>query len=92
VRIAVLVTEDHRAEAIKVAGPVRSAVKAAFAHPRLTGALQALQMDPDRLIGRIESRWHDGAASPDQPQTWEKSDGSTTVRWWVERDIPRTPA
>jgi hypothetical protein len=86
VRIAVLLMRRDRPEAaLKVKGPVRAAVRAAFAHPGLTGALQTLQMDADRLVNRIVSRWeHPG--HEDVRQQWEKSDGSTTVRWWIDRD------
>jgi hypothetical protein len=91
VRIAVLVVEDDQAEAINVAGPVRSAVRAAFAHPRLASALQALQMDSERLTGRIVARWQNPKHEHETRQLWEKSDGSTTVRWWVDRDRIRPP-
>jgi hypothetical protein len=86
VRIAVLLVRRNKPEAaVKVSGPVRAAVRAAFAHPRLTAPLQTLQMDADRLINRILSRWeHPG--HEDEAQQWEKSDGSMTVRWWVDRD------
>lgn len=92
VQIAVLLVRRDKAEAaVKVSGPVRTAVRAAFAHPRLTPALQTLQMDADRLINRIVSRWeHPG--HEDEPQEWEKSNGSTTVRWWIDRDDVLSPA
>jgi hypothetical protein len=57
VRIAVLLVENDKTEAVRVTGPVRAAVRAAFAHPKLTAALQTLQMDADRLVNRIVSRW-----------------------------------
>ena len=86
VRIAVLLVRRDKAEAaVKVTGPVRTAVRAAFAHPRLTAPLQTLQMDADRLINRIVSRWeHPG--QEDEAQQWEKSNGAMTVRWWIDRD------
>jgi hypothetical protein len=86
VRIAVLLFRRDKAEAaVKVTGSVRSAVGAAFAHPRLIGALETLQMDADRLIDRIVSRWeHPG--HEDATQQWEKSKGAVTVRWWIDRD------
>lgn len=92
VRIAVLLVRRNKPEAaVKVSGPVRAAVRAAFAHPRLTAPLQTLQMDADRLINRIVSRWeHPG--HEDEAQQWEKSDGSMTVRWWVDRDDPLSRA
>jgi hypothetical protein len=90
VRIAVLLVRRDKAEdPVKVSGPVRTAVRAAFAHPRLTAALQTLQMDADRLVNRIVSRWE----HHDEPhQQWEKSDGSMTVRWWIDRDDGRAVA
>jgi hypothetical protein len=92
VRVAVLLMRRDKPEAaIKVAGPVRTAVRAAFAHPKLTGALQTLQMDADRLINRIVARWeHPGHEH--ETQHWEKSDGSMTVRWWIDRDDGLPPA
>ena len=92
VRIAVLLVRRDKAEAaVKVTGPVRAAVRAAFAHPRLTAPLQTLQMDADRLINRIVSRWeHPG--HEDEAQQWEKSNGVMTVRWWVDRDDALSPA
>jgi hypothetical protein len=86
VRIAVLLVRRDEAEAaVNMTGTVRTAVRAAFAHPRLTTALQTLQMDADRLIDRIVSRWeHPG--HEDETQQWEKSNGSMTVRWWIDRD------
>lgn len=92
VRIAVLLFRRDKAEAaVKVTGPVRTAVRAAFAHPRLTGALQTLQMDADRLSNRILSRWeHPG--HEDATQHWEKSNGVLTVRWWIDRDDVRPPS
>jgi hypothetical protein len=92
VRIAVLLVRRDKPEAaVKVTGPVRSAVRAVFAHPRLTGALQTLQMDADRLINRIVSRW-EYPGHEDEAQQWEKSNGSMTVRWWVDRDDALSPA
>jgi hypothetical protein len=88
VRIAVLLVRRDKAEAeatVKVTGPVQTAVRAVFAHPRLTAALQALQMDADRLVNRIVSRW-ERPGHEDKGQQWEKSDGSMTVRWWIDRD------
>jgi len=76
--------------AVKVTGPVHSAVQAAFAHPRLATALQTLQMDADRLVNRIVSRW-ERPGHEDKSQQWEKSDGSVTVRWWIDRDDARSP-
>jgi hypothetical protein len=89
VRIAVLLMRRDKPEAaVKVTGPVRPAVRAVFTHPKLTAPLQTLQMDADRLINRIVSRWeHPG--HEDQAQQWEKSNGSMTVRWWVDRDDGR---
>jgi hypothetical protein len=89
VRIAVLLVRRDKAEAaVKVSGPVRTAVRAAFAHPRLTAALQTLQMDADRLVNRIVARWeHSGHEN--EAQQWEKSNGSMTVRWWIDRDDGR---
>jgi hypothetical protein len=86
VRIAVLLVRHDKAEAaVNMTGPVRTTVRAAFAHPRLAAALQTLQMDADRLINRIVSRWeHPG--HEDEAQQWEKSNGSMTVRWWIARD------
>jgi hypothetical protein len=86
VRIAVLLVRRDKAEAaVNMTGTVRTAVRAAFDHPRLTAALQTLQMDADRLIDRIVARWeHSG--HEDEVQQWEKSNGSTTVRWWIDRD------
>ena len=81
VHIAVLVFQDDKAEAINVEGPVRNAVRSAFAHPALAAPLRALGMDADRMIGRIVARWE----SSEEQQLWTKSDGSTTVRWWVDR-------
>jgi hypothetical protein len=91
VRISVLVIEDDRAEAVNIAGPVASAVRSAFADPRLSGPLQTLRMDADRLIGRIRERWDAPFAEDEAPQFWEKSDGSTIVRWCVERKRARLP-
>jgi hypothetical protein len=90
VRIAVLLMRRNKPEAaVKVTGPVRHAVRAVFTHPKLTAALQALQMDADRLVTRIVSRWeHPG--HEDQAQQWEKSNDSMTVRWWVDRDDGRS--
>ena len=88
VRIAVLLVRGDKAgaeAAVNVSGPVRSAVRAAFAHPRLTAALQALQMDADRLVSRIVSRWEHPGHVGEASQQWEKSNGSLTVRWWVDR-------
>jgi hypothetical protein len=91
VRIAVLLVRRDKAEAtVKLTGPVRTAVRTAFAHPKLTAALQTLQMDADRLINRIVSRWeHPGYE--DAAQQWEKSNGSMTVRWWIDRDDALSP-
>ena len=94
VRIAVLLVRRDKAEAeaaVKVTGPVHTAVRAVFAHPRLTAALQTLQMDADRLVNRIVSRW-ERPGHEDQGQQWEKSDGSMTVRWWIDRDDELSPA
>jgi DNA primase len=89
VRIVVLLVQNDKTESVKVTGPVRAAVRAAFAHPRLTAALQTLQMDADRLVNRIVSRWE----HHDEPhQQWEKSNGSMTVRWWIDRDDGRAVA
>ena len=85
VRIAVLLVQSDATEAVKVAGPVRTAVRAAFAHPKLTAALQTLQMDADRLVNRIVSRW-ERPGHEDAHQEWQKSNGSMTVRWWIDRD------
>jgi hypothetical protein len=90
VRIAVLLVQSDATEAVKVAGPVRTAVRAAFAHPKLTAALQTLQMDADRLVNRIVSRWERPGHEGDR-QEWQKSNGSTTVRWWVDRDDVLSP-
>jgi len=60
VRIAVLLVQSDTAEAVKVAGPVRTAVRAAF-------------------------------AQNDAHQEWQKSNGSTTVRWWIDRDDVLSP-
>jgi hypothetical protein len=91
VRIAVLLVQRDKADAaVKVTGPVRTAVQTVFAHPRLTAALQTLQMDADRLISRIVSRWeHPGYE--DEAQQWEKSNGSLTVCWWIDRDDALSP-
>jgi hypothetical protein len=91
VRIAVLLVRRDKAEAaVKMTGTVRTAVRGAFAHPRLTAALQTLHMDADRLINRIVSRWeHPG--HEDEAQQWEKSNGSLTVRWWIDRDEGLSP-
>ena len=94
VRIAVLLVRRDKADAeatVKVTGPVHTAVRAAFAHPRLTAALQSLQMDADRLVNRIVSRW-ERPGHEDKGQQWEKSDGSMTVRWWIDRDDALSPA
>jgi uncharacterized protein (DUF2267 family) len=94
VRIAVLLVRRDKTEAeaaLKVAGPVHAAVRAVFAHPRLTAALQTLQMDADRLVNRIVSRW-ERPGHEDKGQQWEKSDGSMTVRWWIDRDDALSPA
>jgi hypothetical protein len=94
VRISVLLVRRDKAEAeatVKVTGPVHTAVRAVFAHPRLTAALQTLQMDADRLVNRIVSRW-ERPGHEDQGQQWEKSDGSVTVRWWIDRDDVLSPA
>jgi hypothetical protein len=93
VRIAVLLVRRDKAEAeaaVKVTGPVHTAVRAVFAHPRLTAALQTLQMDADRLVNRIVSRW-ERPGHEDKGQQWEKSDGSMTVRWWIDRDDALSP-
>jgi hypothetical protein len=94
VRIAVLLVQRDKAAAeaaVKVTGPVRTAVRTVFAHPKLTVALETLQMDADRLINRIVSRWeHPGYE--EQTQQWEKSNGSMTVRWWIDRDDALSPA
>jgi len=90
----VLLVRRDKAEAeatVKVTGPVHTAVRAVFAHPRLTAALQTLQMDADRLVNRIVSRW-ERPGHEDQGQQWEKSDGSMTVRWWIDRDDVLSPA
>lgn len=87
VRIDVLVVRRDKAEAaVKLTGPVRSTVRQAFAHPKLATALQTLQMDSDRLVGRIVSRWEKPGNENEDHQLWVKSNGSTTVRWWVNRD------
>jgi hypothetical protein len=89
VRIAVLLMRCDKAEAaVKVSGPVRPTVRAVFMHPKLSAPLQMLQMDADRLINRIVSRW-EHPRHEDQAQQWEKSNGSMTVRWWVDRDDGR---
>ena len=86
VRIAVLVMGPDDPTAVSVSGPVRNAVRSAFAHPRLAAPLRSLQMDADRLIGRILARWEDPTHAAETHQQWVKSDGSTTVRWWIDRD------
>lgn len=91
VRIAVLLVQSDTAEAVNVAGPVRTAVSAAFAHPKMTAALQTLQMDADRLVNRIVSRWERPGHENDARQEWQKSNGSTTVRWWIDRDDVLSP-
>lgn len=91
VRISVLVTEDGNAEGVVVSGPLRRAVRAAFAHPMLTRALQTLQMDADRLTARIALRSEKSGHEHGASQLWEKSNGQTTVRWWVDRDVVRAP-
>ncbi len=91
VRISVLVIDNGGAEGVDVSGPMRRTVRAAFAHPRLASPLQALQMDADRLIARIAARWEKPGFEHETSQTWEKSNGSTTVRWWVDRDLRRLP-
>jgi hypothetical protein len=89
VRIVVVVVHDDMAESINVAGPVCSAVRSAFAHPRLAEPLETLRMDADRMIGRILSRWNSPGADRERHQMWEKSNGSTTVHWCVERRPPK---
>jgi hypothetical protein len=91
VRIAVLLVQSDTAEAVKVAGPVHTAVRAAFAHPKMTAALQTLQMDADRLVNRIVSRWERPGHENDAHQEWQKSNGSMTVRWWIDRDDVLSP-
>jgi hypothetical protein len=93
VRISVLVVGAGTVkEPVKVSGPVQRAVREVFAHPRLADDLQTLHMDPDRLIGRIVSRWESPEHEHETRQLWEKSDGSTTARWWIDRDLrSRTP-
>ena len=83
VRISVLLVQRDGVEKVDVDGPVRSAVRSAFAHPRLAAPLQALRMDPERLIGRIASRWQ--SHEHEERQLWEKSNGATTVHWCVDR-------
>ena len=86
VDIAVLVvrSDTGTAENVKLTGPVEIAVRDAFTHPALAAPLQALAMDADRLIGRIVARWQASAYDADAPQTWEKSNGATIVRWWID--------
>jgi hypothetical protein len=91
VRIAVLLVQNDKTEAVRVTGPVRAAVRAAFAHPRLTAALQTLQMDADRLVNRIVSRWERAGHEDEGHQEWQKSNGSMSVRWWVDRDDVLSP-
>jgi hypothetical protein len=90
VRIVVLLVQNDKTESVKVTGPVRAAVRAAFAHPRLTAALQTLQMDADRLVNRIVSRW-ERPGHDEGRQEWQKSNGSTTVRWWIDPDDVLSP-
>jgi hypothetical protein len=91
VRIAVLLVENDKTEAVRVTGPVRAAVRAAFAHPKLTAALQTLQMDADRLVNRIVSRWGHPGHDDEGRQEWRKSNGSMTVRWWIDPDDVLSP-
>ena len=91
VQIAVLLVHSGKTEAVKVAGPVRAAVRTAFAHPKLTAALQTLQMDADRLVNRIVSRWERPGHEDEGHQEWHKSNGSMSVRWWVDRDDALSP-
>jgi len=91
VRIVVMLVQNGKTESVKVTGPVRAAVRAAFAHPRLTTALQTLQMDADRLVNRIVSRWERRGHDDEGHQEWTKSNGSMTVRWWIDPDDVLSP-
>jgi hypothetical protein len=91
VRIVVLLVQNNKTEAVRVTGPVRAAVRAAFAHPRLTAALQTLQMDADRLVNRIVTRWERPGHDDEGRQEWQKSNGSMTVRWWIDPDDVLSP-
>jgi hypothetical protein len=91
VRIAVLLVQNDKTEAVRVAGPVRAAVRAAFAHPKLATALQTLQMDADRLVNRIVSRWGRPGHEDEAHQEWLKSNGSMTVRWWIDPEDVLSP-
>jgi hypothetical protein len=60
----------------------------------LTGAnaaLQTLQMDADRLVNRIVSRCERPGHENDAHQEWQKSNGSMTVRWRIDRDEVLSP-
>ena len=88
-----MVVRDEHAEAVTIAGPVSSAVRTAFADPRLAEPLRTLRMDADRLIGRIVARWEQPEHAHETRQMWEKSNGSTIARWCVDRkERPAAPA
>ena len=80
-----MVVHGSDVEVATADGPVRSAVRSAFANPRLIGPLRRLRMDPDRMIDRITADWDDPTRPSDAGQMWEKTDGSTIVRWFVDR-------
>ncbi len=91
VQIAVMVVSGQRADAVTVDGPVGSAVRSAFADSRLAEPLEALHMDPERLISRIRARWEQPEHAHETRQLWEKSNGSTIVRWCVDRKRSQPP-
>ena len=82
-----MVVCDEQVDAVTVNGPVSSAVRSAFADPRLAEPLKALRMDADRLITRIVARWEQPEHAHETRQMWEKSNsnGSTIARWCVDR-------
>jgi hypothetical protein len=86
VRIDVMVvrSDTGTAECVTLSGPLGEAVREAFAHPSLTLPLQSLAMDAGRLTARVVSCWQDSGLGHEARQTWEKSDGATIVRWWID--------